>query len=126
MSKSKAKQALAFAQERAAAAQTWIELHNAMFGIGGKCTELFPTESERTGFCQTPEFAEIMKLIDTRRAETGGAAELADRLSKANGSVSVRMPRSIHAALLAEADAEGVSLNQLCVAKLAVQLRAVV
>jgi hypothetical protein len=33
---------------------------------------------------------------------------------------------SVHAALLAEMKAEGISLNQLCVAKLVAQLRAVV
>ena len=45
-------------------------------------------------------------------------------------NISVRvgetLPRSVHAALLAEAKAEGVSLNQLCVSKLVAQLRAVV
>jgi predicted HicB family RNase H-like nuclease len=44
----------------------------------------------------------------------------------ANGRILVRVPRSLHAALLSEADAEGVSLNQLIVAKLTVQLRAAV
>ena len=44
----------------------------------------------------------------------------------ANGAISVRLPRSVHAALLAEAKAEGVSVNQLCAAKLVAQLRAVV
>jgi predicted HicB family RNase H-like nuclease len=38
----------------------------------------------------------------------------------------VRIPKSLHAALLAEAEAEGISLNQLCLTKLAVQLRAAV
>ena len=41
-------------------------------------------------------------------------------------AMSVYQPRSVHAALIAEAKAEGVSLNQLCVAKLIAQLRAVV
>jgi predicted HicB family RNase H-like nuclease len=43
-----------------------------------------------------------------------------------NGAISVRLPRSVHAALLAEARAEGVSLNQLCLSKLVAQLRAVI
>ena len=45
--------------------------------------------------------------------------------ASANGAISVRLPRSVHAALLAEAQAEGVSLNQLCLSKLVAQLRAV-
>ena len=32
--------------------------------------------------------------------------------------MSIGLPRSVHAALLLEAEAEGVSLNQLCLAKL--------
>jgi predicted HicB family RNase H-like nuclease len=39
-----------------------------------------------------------------------------------SGKFVVRVPKSLHAALAAEADAEGVSLNQLVVAKLSVQL----
>jgi predicted HicB family RNase H-like nuclease len=36
------------------------------------------------------------------------------------------MPKSLQAALFAEAEAEGISLNQLCLSKLLVQLRALV
>jgi predicted HicB family RNase H-like nuclease len=35
-------------------------------------------------------------------------------------------PRSVHAALLAEAKAEGVSMNQLCLSKLVARHRVVV
>ena len=52
--------------------------------------------------------------------------EVVDQTASANGSISVRLPRSVHAALLAEAKEEGVSLNQLGVSKLVAQLRAVV
>jgi hypothetical protein len=45
-------------------------------------------------------------------------------VASAKGASSVRLPRSVHAALLAEA--EGISLNQLCVVKLVAQLPAVV
>ena len=43
----------------------------------------------------------------------------------ANGShsVTLRLPKKLHQALLAEAAAEGVKLDQLCLSKLVVQLR---
>jgi hypothetical protein len=120
----KARQVLEFAQERAAKASDWIELSNALFGVGGKATELFATESERTAFCQTEEYKRILALMDTLpQPQVKGFMEM---VSSANGAISVRLPRSVHAALLAEAKAEGVSLNQLCVAKLIAQLRAVI
>jgi hypothetical protein len=120
----KARRVLAFAQERAARAADWIELSNALFGLGGKATEVFATDSERTAFCRTEEYKQILALLDTLpRPQVKGFVEM---VASANGAISVRLPRSVHAALLAEAKAEGVSLNQLCVAKLVAQLRAVV
>jgi predicted HicB family RNase H-like nuclease len=46
--------------------------------------------------------------------------------ASANGATSVRLPRSVHADLLAEAKAEGVGLNQLCLSKLVAQVGAVI
>jgi HicB family len=120
----KSRQVLEFAQQRAAKAADWIELSNALFGLGGKATELFSTESERTAFCRTEEYKRILALMDTLPPPP--VKGFVDMISSANGAISVRLPRSVHAALLAEAKAEGVSLNQLCVAKLVAQRRAVV
>lgn len=120
----KARQALAFAQQRAAKATDWTELSNALFGLGGKATELFAAESERIAFCRTEEYKEILALMDNLPHPP--AKGFIDMVASANGAISVRLPRSVHAALLAEAKAEGVSLNQLCVAKLIAQLQTVV
>ena len=117
----KAKEALDFVKEKAKTCETWIELHNAVFGIGGKFTELFPTQSERVQFTKTEEFGKLQELIGSL---PGPAKSADDDLANANGTMIVRGPKSLHAALIAEAKAEGVSLNQLCIAKLSVQLRA--
>jgi len=120
----KARQLLAFAEERAAHSSDWVDLHNALFGLGGKATELLTTESERTAFTQTAECKRIFALLD--RLPPPATRDFGELLATANGAISVRLPRSVHAALLAEARAEGVSLNQLCLSKLVAQLRAVV
>jgi predicted HicB family RNase H-like nuclease len=39
-----------------------------------------------------------------------------------NGSISLRVPKSIHRSLVKEAQTEGVSLNQLILTKIAVTL----
>jgi hypothetical protein len=119
----KARQLLAFAESQARRTENWVELHNALFGIGGKGTEMFTTESERTAFAQTDECSQIFALLD--RLPPPAVKEFGELLATANGAISVRLPRSVHAALLAEAKAEGVSLNQLCLSKLVAQLRAV-
>jgi hypothetical protein len=120
----KARAVLEFAQQRAAKATDWIELSNALFGLGGKATELFATESERIAFCRTEEYKRVLALMDTLPHPP--VKGFVDMVASANGAISVRLPRSVHAALLAEARAEGVSLNQLCVAKLIAQLQTVV
>ncbi|HEV3260912.1 MAG TPA: toxin-antitoxin system HicB family antitoxin [Gemmataceae bacterium] len=120
----KARRLLEFAEQRAEQAADWVELHNALFGLGGKATELLTTESERTAFAQTQECKRIFALLDG--LPQPGVKDFGTLLATANGAISVRLPRSVHAALLAEARAEGVSLNQLCLSKLVAQLRAVI
>lgn len=119
---------LKLTRDRLARGDYWMDVHNAVFGIGGKAGEFFKDEAERTAFSKTPEFKQLTDMLDERAATQGYAREgkKARRLGRVNGNLSVRLPRAIHAALLAEAEAEGVSLNQLCLAKLATQLRAVI
>jgi hypothetical protein len=122
--RAKARQVLEFAERRAQEVADWVELHNALFGLAGKATEVFPTEAERTAFCRTDEYKRTLALMD--RLPPPPVKDFAELVASANGAISVRLPRTVHAALLAEAQAEGVSLNQLCLSKLVVQLRAVV
>jgi HicB family len=120
----KARQVLEFAQQRAQEAADWLEVHFAVFGAEGLASKLFPTEHERTAFLRTAEYKQFLALLDRLPRPTKN--ETREVVSSANGAISVRLPRSVHAALLEEAKAEGVSLNQLCVAKLVAQLRSVV
>jgi hypothetical protein len=122
--RAKARAVLAFAEQRAGETADWLELSNALFGPGGKATVAFPTERERTAFCKTEEYKRILALMD--RLPAPPVKEVVELTASANGAISVRLPRSVHAALLAEAKAEGVSLNQLCLSKLVAQLRAVI
>jgi hypothetical protein len=113
----RAKDALSFAQQQAKQAKTWIELSNALYGMGGKCGELFPTASDRAQFAKTSEYKAISELLAALPGPKGIEGE-------PSGQLRVRMPRSIHAALIEEASAEGVSLNQLILSKISFQLRA--
>ncbi|HVA50139.1 MAG TPA: toxin-antitoxin system HicB family antitoxin [Pirellulales bacterium] len=120
----RAAEGLRFAKDLAGKGLDWLTIENALFGIGGKLTQLFPDVRERAALAGSRAYKELCELLDQERDEDGDPpGELADRLSTASGQTIVRMPRSLHAALLAEAEAEGVSLNQLCVSKLAMQLR---
>jgi hypothetical protein len=101
-----------------------VERHNALFGLGSRATTLFPTEEERKTLVRMPEYKRILVLLDSLPQPP--VKEFAELPATATGAIRVRLPRSVHAALLAEAKAERVSLNQLCLSKLMAQLRAVV
>lgn len=115
-------QLLAFAKERAKTAGNWMELHNAIFGIGAKFAELFPTVSARTLFVESEAHREIQQMM----LALGKNGEHSAALEEAGGKFLLRLPKSIHAALILEAEQEGVSLNQLILSKVCLQLNALV
>ena|SRR5260221_14602741 len=60
----KANQFLAFAREQAKYAPSWIDLENALFGIGAKMSELFPERAERSRFMKSAQFEAIMAIVE--------------------------------------------------------------
>jgi predicted HicB family RNase H-like nuclease len=98
---------------------TWVEANNAVYGPGGPFARLFPTAKDRVAFAKTEASREIDHLIDSLPEPSVGPQR-----REYSGKFNVRVPRSLHAALASEAEAEGVSLNQLVLAKLALHLQA--
>ncbi len=126
--KKRAEDALAYVDQLANTGQyNWVEANNALFGPGGQITTLFPTREDRIAFSQTDEYKAISKLLEIlpKPQVVPGASSIRSP-DDVNGTVLLRVPKSLHAALFAEAEAEGISLNQLCLSKLMVQLRALV
>jgi hypothetical protein len=107
--------------ERAARdAQTWADLSNFLFNpIDGLVARAYPTREARETFVKTDEYKKVRKLV-CDAIERHGLVEGAT--PRKSGRVVVRLPQSLHAALEREAATEGVSLNQLVIAKLAVGL----
>ena len=93
---------------------TWVDANNAIYGPGGPLTRLFPTKADRIAFGKTKVRKEIDDLIDSLPEPP-----VRPLPKDYSGKFNVRIPKSLHAALATEAEAEGVSLNQLVVAKLA-------
>lgn len=120
----KAERILQQARDIARSVESWADLSNALFNpIDGVVTTAYPLGAERKKFMRTREYKEIWKLVHDAMDRFGleeGATP------KKSGRFVVRLPQSLHAALEREAAEEKVSLNQLVVAKLATQLKAVV
>lgn len=116
---SRAQDLLTLAQRLAeTAGLTWVEANNAIYGPGGPYSRLFPSAKDRIAFAQTQASRRIDELIDSLPEPPVGAQR-----REYSGKFNVRVPKSLHAALASEAEAEGVSLNQLVVAKLAMHLQ---
>ena len=112
---------LAFAKTLQHSGLTWVEANNAIYGPGGRFVQLFPSKADRDAFAKTEESSQIDALIDSL-PEPG----VRPARQEYSGKFVVRVPKSLHAALAAEAEAEGVSLNQLVVTKLSTQLAGLV
>ncbi len=97
---------------------TWVEANNAIYGPGGPFVRLFPNAKDRVAFAKTKESRQIDRLIDSLPDPPIGPHR-----REYSGKFNVRVPKSLHASLASEAEAEGVSLNQLVVAKLALHLQ---
>lgn len=87
---------------------------NCIFGIGALAGQLLTTKEEREAFQETDEAKEIKEIL--RKLPKSGAP----------AKFVLRLPHSLHNALKLEAEREGVSLNTLCIAKLAASLASVV
>lgn len=98
---------------------TWVEANNAIYGPAGPFARLFPTPKDRVAFAKTEESRHIDELIDRLPEPAVGPQR-----HEYSGKFNVRIPKSLHAALVSEAENEGVSLNQLVLAKLALHLQA--
>jgi len=116
----KAPRILARAQELAQKCETWADLSNLLFDpLEGEIVREFPDPAQRAEFRKTPVYGQLHRLVELKATETG---LVAGARPKKSGKFVVRLPRSLHAALESEAEVEGTSLNQLVLAKLAVQL----
>src|SRR5436190_22124595 len=86
---------------------TWVDANNAIYGPGGPFTRFFPNAKDRQAFAKTRQSREIDGLIDTLPEP-----DVRPQGREFSGKFNVRIPKSLHAALATEAEAEGVSLNQ--------------
>jgi len=117
---SKAKNILVEAKRLSEESETWADLSNALFDPwDGLLARSFPEPAERAMFRKSDDCNKLYDFIEQKMKQTGVVKGSQPTKS---GRFVVRLPRSLHVALEKEAAAEGTSLNQLVLAKLAVQL----
>jgi predicted HicB family RNase H-like nuclease len=92
----------------------WVVFFREVLGVEGIVRRSFRTDSALTHFECSPQYARIREMLDDLRSRQRDRP--ANR--EAQRVVTVRMPRSLHESLKAEADDMRVSINSLCISKL--------
>lgn len=92
----------------------WVTFFREVMGVDGIVRKLFPTPEELTEFEKTAEYAEIQAMVAKLREKSGAQAEG----KEPTRVITVRLPKSLHESLRAEAHDRKTSMNQLCISKL--------
>jgi hypothetical protein len=117
----KANRVLEHARQLAGDVRSWADFSAALFDQRiGYVAKAFPTEIERQMFLESDQSKQIDALLISLMGKLGVVG--GSRLTK-SGKFVVRVPKSVHYTLEIEAKREGVSLNQLAVAKLTLPLQ---
>ena len=92
----------------------WVVFFREVLGVEGIVRRSFPSATSLSHFECSPHYARIREMLDDlrNRQRERPASREAQRV------VTVRMPRSLHESLKAEADDMRVSINTLCISKL--------
>jgi predicted HicB family RNase H-like nuclease len=94
----------------------WVTFFREVLGVDGLVRKLFPSPAELTAFEQTDEYAHIQQMLCRLREPGLGAEHEPTRV------ITVRLPKSLHESLRAQAHERQTSMNQLCISKLLMEL----
>jgi predicted HicB family RNase H-like nuclease len=92
----------------------WVVFFREVLGVDGIVRRTFSDPAALLRFECSPQYARIREMLDDLRSRQRDRP--ANR--EAQRVVTVRMPRSLHESLKAEADDMRVSINSLCISKL--------
>jgi predicted HicB family RNase H-like nuclease len=92
----------------------WVTFYREVLGLRGIVRHAFPTRETLAAFEQTAAYQEILQLL-TKLREQGPPVEDQDESTRV---ITVRLPKSLHETLRAEAHEHRTSMNKLCISKL--------
>ena len=92
----------------------WVTFYREIFGLRGIVRHVFPAREALAAFEQTDVYQGVLNML-TKLREQGPTAMDPDEPTRV---ITVRMPKSMHEALRAEAHEHRTSMNKLCISKL--------
>lgn len=92
----------------------WVMFFREILGIEGAVRKAFPGPIDLAEFERTQEYAQIQGML-ARLRERGRGKPSQPEPTRV---ITVRLPKSLHDSLRAEAHERRTSMNRLCIAKL--------
>jgi predicted HicB family RNase H-like nuclease len=92
----------------------WVSFFREVLGLNGIIRRNYPTQEGLRDFERTEAYAEIQQML-TRLRERGPETGTPQEPTRV---ITVRLPRSLHEMLRAEAHEHRTSMNKLCISKL--------
>jgi predicted HicB family RNase H-like nuclease len=102
-------------EELYAAHPDWAAFYRDTLGAKGIVRRAFPTQQQLTEFKQTPAYHEIQRMLSELRKRGPQKIDLKEEPTRV---ITVRIPKSLHEGLFAEAHEHQTSINKLCISKL--------
>ena len=94
---------------------SWVTFFREVLGVDGIVRRLYSTPEALTAFEQTTEYQKIQQMLAKLREHD---ADLPGGTREPTRVITVRMPKSLHESLRAEAHDRRTSMNKLCISKL--------
>jgi predicted HicB family RNase H-like nuclease len=92
----------------------WVHFFREVLGLGGVIRRYYPTQELLAEFEQTETYGAIQQMLSKLRERSGDNSPSPEPTRV----ITVRLPKSLHDAIRAEAHEHRTSMNKLCISKL--------
>lgn len=107
-------QAFTLANDLFGNAPTWVCFFREVLATGGLCRRLFATQEQYDQFMMTTHFDQLQQMLTALRSRDLPENDPNDP----QRMITVRLPKSLHEALVEEAVRLSISVNKLCISRL--------
>lgn len=94
----------------------WVSFYRDVLGLNGIIRQAFPHADQLAQFEQTREYEEIQHMVARLREQS--TSKQGTTTFEPTRVITVRLPKSLHESLRAEAHEKRTSMNKLCISKL--------
>jgi predicted HicB family RNase H-like nuclease len=94
---------------------SWVTFFREVLGVDGIVRRCYSTPEALAQFEQTPEYQKIQQMLAKLREND---SDLPGGPREPTRVITVRLPKSLHESLRAEAHDRRTSMNKLCISKL--------